>query len=110
MGYVARGGKFIGNQSFDQRNIENVRRAFRWDGFEIEIYWPKFDGQVISFNPEHGYPAAEGLFYECMTCGTMIPSLPPDSTSCRCHNISIDVDYGRLSIKNHDEARLFAVD
>ena len=92
------------------RILHNVRRAFQWDGYEIAIQWPALYDHVIPFDPEQGYPAGDALFYECLNCGTIIPSLPPDSTTCYCRNISIDVGYGRLSIKEHAVARLLAVD
>jgi len=50
------------------------------------------------------------LFYECLRCGESIPSRPVGSTHCKCRNIMIDVDYGRLSIEDHDKARLFRAD
>ena len=61
-----------------------------------------------SFNPATGYPAAKGLFYECLKCGVVVPSLPEDSMSCRCCNIRIDVDYGRMCIKEPEHVRLFS--
>ena len=92
------------------RILHNVRRAFQWDGYEVAMQWPALYDHVIPFDPEQGYPAGDALFYECLNCGTVIPSQPTDSTACRCGNISLDVDYGRLSIKEHKVARLLAVD
>lgn len=90
--------------------LENVRRAFRWSGYDISIHWPNFAEQVITYDLQHGYPTGDNLFYECLACHTIVPSLPPDSTSCRCHNIKIDGDNGRLSIRNQVRTRLIAVD
>jgi len=92
------------------RIMHNVCRAFQWDGYEIGIQWPSLYDHAVRFDPQQGYPAGDALFYECLNCGTIIPSLPPDSTACRCGNVSLDVDYGRLSIKEHAVARLLAVD
>jgi hypothetical protein len=61
-----------------------------------------------SFNPATGYPASKGLFYECLKCGEVVPSKPDDSTSCKCRNIMIDVDYGRMRIQEPDRVRLFS--
>lgn len=61
------------------------------------------------YNPSSGYPAGRELFYECLRCGENIPSLPSDSTHCRCRNIMIDVDYGRIKIQDHTHAKLFSV-
>jgi hypothetical protein len=63
-----------------------------------------------SFDPNAGYPAGGNLYYECVTCGVVLPSSPSDSTLCSCGNIAIDVDYGRISIKDHAAARLFSLE
>lgn len=61
----------------------------------------------IHFNPKRGWPSAEGLFYQCMRCGEVIPSKPAVCTGCRCRNIFIDVDAGRLAAEHEDEIKLF---
>jgi len=61
-----------------------------------------------SFDPQKGYPAGKDLYYECTKCGDVISSLPADSISCKCRNIHIDVDYGRVAIKDHRLAKLFS--
>lgn len=61
-----------------------------------------------SFDPTSGYPAGENFFYECLKCGEILPSLPKDSIMCSCKNIAIDVDYGRISIKNNNLVKLFS--
>lgn len=58
----------------------------------------------LPLNREQGYPAGGNLYDECLRCGGVIPSLPVDSMGCSCHNIFIDVDYGRLVIRDHDSA------
>lgn len=58
------------------------------------------------YDPATGYPAGSDLYYECLKCGDVIPSKPPDSTACSCRNIMIDVDYGRLKIQDHSKAKL----
>ena len=62
----------------------------------------------IQFDPSEGYPARYDLFYECLRCGETIPSLPPDSTHCKCRNIMIDADYGRIKIQDHSQVRLYS--
>jgi hypothetical protein len=62
-----------------------------------------------TFDPAAGYPAGEGFFYECVKCGDSISSAPKDSMGCKCKNIFIDVDYGRISIKDHKAAKLFTL-
>jgi len=61
-----------------------------------------------TYNPDDGYPAGENLYYECGKCDDVLPSLPEDSVFCSCGNIAIDVDYGRVSIKNHDAVKIFS--
>jgi hypothetical protein len=63
-----------------------------------------------SFNPATGYPMAKGLFYECLKCGEVVPSQPDDSTCCKCRNIMIDVDYGRMRIQEPERVRLFSTE
>lgn len=60
------------------------------------------------FNLKSGYPARDNLFYECSKCGDILPSLPKHSLFCSCRNISIDIDYGRISIKEHNQVKLFS--
>ncbi len=61
-----------------------------------------------SFNPKKGYPVGKSLYYECTKCGDVIPSLPKDSVSCTCRNIHIDVDYGRMAVKDDNFVKLFS--
>jgi ribosomal protein S26 len=61
----------------------------------------------IHFNPKRCWPSAEGLFYQCMRCGEVIPSKPAVCTGCRCRNIFIDVDAGRLAAEHEDAIKLF---
>jgi hypothetical protein len=63
----------------------------------------------LSFNPKKGYPAKSNLYYECLKCGYIMPSLPQDSGSCICKNITIDIHYGRIDIKDHSATRLFSL-
>ena len=63
-----------------------------------------------SYNPKQGYPAGSNLYYECQKCGDVVPSLPKDSIFCSCRNIAIDVDYGRISIKDYSLVKLFSTE
>lgn len=60
------------------------------------------------FNPSSNYPADENLFYECLRCGDVLPSLPKNSVECTCKNIAIDVGYGRIIVKDHKSIKLFS--
>ena len=61
----------------------------------------------IDFDPKKGFPAQKGLFYECGICNDDIPALPDNSIACSCRNILIDVDAGRISVKDESKIRLF---
>jgi hypothetical protein len=56
-----------------------------------------------------GYPAAGDLVYQCLRCGVEVPSFPTSNTRCRCGNLSIDVDGGRLSVDHPSELKLFRI-
>lgn len=62
----------------------------------------------IAFNPSDGYPARLGHFYECMRCGDVVPSVPKETGGCRCDNIFIDVDAGRIAVKDVSRLKLFS--
>ena len=61
----------------------------------------------LTFDPSKGYPMGAELYYECLTCGDVIPSMPDDDISCKCRNIMLDVGFSRLVITDHAKARLF---
>jgi hypothetical protein len=62
--------------------------------------------KVIHFNPKQGWPVSENLWYRCQLCNDVIPSKPSDCKSCRCGNISIDIDYARISVKQENNVEL----
>ena len=66
--------------------------------------------RYIDFDPTKGYPAGKTLFYECLRCGTSIPSRPAASTGCPCSNLVIDIDYGRVSVDDHSLMRIYDAD
>jgi hypothetical protein len=61
----------------------------------------------IPFDPSVGYPFGDDLFYECLKCGTSIPSLPEDWVECACRNIQIDAGFGRVAVKDHQLMKIF---
>ncbi len=61
-----------------------------------------------AFDPNSGYPTGPDLFYECLRCGRVLLSSPAECIQCDCRNIVIDVDYGRIAIRDVAQARLFA--
>ena len=63
--------------------------------------------QYLPLDISKGYPAADDLYYECLTCGDIIPSKPNDDIACKCKNIIVDIGYGRMDIGDVAKARLF---
>jgi hypothetical protein len=66
--------------------------------------------KYIPFDPAQGYPAGERIRYECMICGVTLPSIPKHAESCRCSNILVDVDSGRISVKAPDKMKACETD
>lgn len=71
---------------------------------------PKEHGrEYLPIEPDKGYPAGGDLFYECLVCGDVIPSIPDDDTRCKCRNLTVDVGFSRMVIDDPTKARLFRV-
>lgn len=63
--------------------------------------------EYFEFDPKKGYPVGRDIYYECIECGSVIPSTPKDGLGCLCRNIFIDVDAGRVSVKRESQFRVF---
>ncbi len=63
--------------------------------------------KYLAVDTQRGYPTGSDMFYECQLCGISIPSFPKDSIGCKCRNIFIDVDYGRVSVKDDKSFRVY---
>jgi len=61
----------------------------------------------VDFDQTIGYPGSKSLYFECGLCGDYIPSQPKESVSCKCMNILIDVDAGRVSVKKEKLIKVF---
>ena len=48
-------------------------------------------------------PKDKGIFYRCLECGDVIPSLPDDNIACSCRSICIDIDMWRLYVRDYDK-------
>lgn len=54
----------------------------------------------IEYDPLSGYPIGSDVYYICSICDQIIPSIPTDNCSCTCENIFVDIDSGRVSVKD----------
>ena len=64
----------------------------------------------IQFDPATGYPAGSSVYYECTECGELLPSLPAYAVACKCRNIVVDADAGRVSVRKPEMFRAFESD
>jgi hypothetical protein len=62
-----------------------------------------------SFNPADGYPVGKDLYYECLVCGNVVPSLSKKNVRCRCRNILVDSNYTRVEIREQAKVKLFSL-
>ncbi|MGD0351443.1 MAG: hypothetical protein ABSB84_14185 [Verrucomicrobiota bacterium] len=60
------------------------------------------------FDPAKGYPVGNDLYYECLTCGNVIPSMSKKNVRCACRNVAIDAASGRLTIQSNEKIKLFS--
>jgi hypothetical protein len=70
---------------------------------------PEGKRRYLDFDPRSGYPAGRDVFFDCVRCGTVLPSMPLDSMACKCGNVRIDVDYGRIGVTDHELLKAFFV-
>jgi len=57
-----------------------------------------FDILPLVFFTTADVPRDDDLFYRCLMCGGVIPSVPDDNIGCTCGNIFIDKDTWRLIV------------
>jgi hypothetical protein len=43
-------------------------------------------------------PRGKKIYYRCLKCLDVIPSVPKDNCGCKCGNVFIDKDYIRLAV------------
>jgi hypothetical protein len=63
----------------------------------------------ILFDPKQGYPAGRNITYRCLKCGIEVPSAPwpTDRSTCNCANIHVDMDGGRVTVKDSTQLEAF---
>jgi len=64
--------------------------------------------KYVDFDPKLGYPRSPHLYYECTLCSSILPSMPKDNIWCNCYNLMIDVEAGRLAVKDGTKIKLFS--
>ena len=70
--------------------------------------WEREHREYREFDPVKSYPVGKNLYYECLTCGNAIPSMPKRSVSCACRNITVEPATSRLTVQNHGKVKLFS--
>jgi hypothetical protein len=65
--------------------------------------------EAIDFDPKLGYPNGDDLFYECQRCKKLLPSRPDKNLWCDCYNLCVDVDAGRLAVRDNSLLKILRV-
>ncbi|MDN7180725.1 hypothetical protein M0D69_22540 [Caballeronia sp. SEWSISQ10-4 2] len=68
---------------------------------------PNDKKQYLAFDAATGYPAGSRIRYECANCGGILESLPEHAVACKCRNVIVDSDAGRVSVKDLAQFRIF---
>ena len=58
----------------------------------------------------NGYPVGENIKYRCNICEDEFFSLQKNAVACKCRNLIIDADSGRISVKNINQVVAFFED
>ena len=59
-----------------------------------------------TFDETTSIPHGPDLFYECSTCGDLVPSEPEDNVGCSCGNVFVDIDAFRVAIEDYSQFRI----
>lgn len=57
-----------------------------------------------------GLPSGETIYYECLLCGDILPSISEHGAACQCRNVIIDVYAGRVALKDANNLRAFSTE
>lgn len=60
-----------------------------------------------AFDQAKQLPASKNLFYECCICGNVISSLSKKTVSCKCRNILVEGDSGRVEVRDPGKVKAF---
>ncbi|HVS32820.1 MAG TPA: hypothetical protein VMS98_15355 [Thermoanaerobaculia bacterium] len=61
---------------------------------------------AIELSDKVPIPNGSDLFYECLRCSDVIPSLPRDNIGCTCGNVFVDIDAYRVAIDDYSKIRV----
>lgn len=86
------------------RRLGAARTEDFFAGF-LEVNYVKY--REVFFDESKGFPAGEGLYYECLLCGSRRSTFDvKDAGFCECRNLHVDVDYCRISVKTPGSVKL----
>lgn len=68
------------------------------------------DRKYIVFDPSKGYPAGTSVRYECGICGDTVASMPENAAACKCRNLIVDSDAGRIAVKDSSKMKAYIVE
>jgi len=63
--------------------------------------------KYLDFVPNGSLPPGKDKFLECLLCGETVPVYPEHNTRCMCQNIRVDMEYGRVAIRDWNAIKLF---
>ena len=64
--------------------------------------------KYLEVDLKKGYVAGKNIFYECESCGDVLPSLPESEVAeCRCKNILIDISSARIGARDESKVKIF---
>lgn len=63
--------------------------------------------RYLNMDSSKGFPAGDSIRYECLACGDTLLSIPPHAVACKCRNVIVDVDAGRVTVKDATKFRAY---
>ncbi|EEF61347.1 hypothetical protein Cflav_PD4368 [Pedosphaera parvula Ellin514] len=69
--------------------------------------WERENRKYREFDAAKTYVGEKNLYYQCLTCGNAIPTMPKKDVTCKCGNITVDAS-GRLTVQNQEKIKLFS--
>ncbi len=58
------------------------------------------------FDQNESNPIGPGIYYECKVCGARLDSSAPHALACKCYNLILDIDAGRISAKDASKVQV----